>query len=208
MYTRATLVPSSGYRHTLHAMRRLVDAGRRTPSVVSRARDLTRHLPDHDSGAEIRAVHTFVRDRVRYTNDPWGVETLTDPRDMLREIDLAGRASEDCDSHVVLEASLLEALGHPTRFQVAALDPTRPGDPSHVYLEVRSGGTWVPLDPIVKDKPAGWIAPELAGRYGMGGVTEEIAAETDAFLRTVRWMIGFGLAWAAWKYVVRPFLRR
>jgi len=212
MYTRAEIKPNDGYRHTLSEMRRLVDAGRRSPMVVARARDLTRNIPDRNSGAEVHAIHDFVRDNVRYTRDPWGVEALTDPADMLREVDLAGRASEDCDSHVVLEASLLEALGHPTRFTVAAMDPGRPGDPSHVYLETRVGGEWVPLDPIVKDQSAGWITPELAGRYpstGMGAdPVKEIGEELGKLDTAISWIIGIGVVWFAWKHVIGPILRR
>lgn len=214
MYRRAIVKPSRGYRHTLSEMRRLVDSGRRSPSVVARARELTRHLEDRDVGAEVHTVHDFVRDNVRYTNDPWGVETLTDPRDMLREVDMAGRASEDCDSHVVLEASLLESLGHPTRFQVAAMDPGRPGDPSHVYLETRVAGEWVPLDPIIKNRDAGWIAPAIAGRYGStlgqddDDVLEEVGEEIGKFGNALHYMIGIGLAWLGWKYVLRPLTGR
>lgn len=208
MYRNAEVRPSRGYRHTLAHMRRLVDTGRRSPSVVARARDVTRHLQDRDIGGEVHAVHDFVRDNVRYTQDPWGVETLTDPRDMLREVDQVGRASEDCDSHVVLEAAMLEALGHPTRFATAAMDPSRPGDPSHVYLETRVGGEWVPLDPIVKNQDAGWIAPALAGRYGPlegddESIPEQIGESVGEFAQALKWILGIGVGWWVFKKLRR-----
>ena len=212
MYGKGEVKPSGGYRHTLREMRRLVDTGRRSPAIVSRARDLTRNLPDRDGGAEVHAIHNFVRENVRYTRDPFGVETLTDPTDMLLEIDQAGRASEDCDSHVVLEASLLEALGHPTQFATAAMDRSRPGDPSHVYLETRIAGEWVPLDPIVKNQSAGWITPELAGRYGttvgMGDVVDDVKEEASAFTRGLKWAVRIAVLWGAWRYVVKPIIGR
>ena len=211
MYSRGEIKQSTGYQHTLDEMRRLVDTGRRSPSVVARARDLTRQVPDRNTAQEVRAIHAFVRDNVRYTNDPWGVETLTDPTDMLREVDLAGRASEDCDAHVVLEASLLEAIGTPTRFNVASMDATRPGDPSHVWLEARVGGEWVPLDPIVKDKPAGWIAPELAGLYpttGMGDFTDDISEKWESFKNATDWIVGLGLFYLTWRFIIGPIVRR
>ena len=235
MYQRADVRPSRGHHQTLSVMRRLVDTGRRSPSVIARARDLTRHLEDYNSAQEIHAVHRYVRDRVRFTRDPWDVETLTDPRDMLLEIDHAGRAAEDCDSTVVLEASLLEALGHPTQFAVAAMDPTR-SDPSHVWLEVRVDGEWVPLDPIAKNHEAGWIHDGLAGRYptttgggamdglgfsttadpsfwasGAGQATtpaSSVAGEFQGIKTAAKWAVFGVVGWLAWKHIVRPITRR
>jgi len=56
----------------------------------------------------------------------------------------------------VLEAALLGALGHPTRFITIGYSPQAF---SHVYLEANVRGRWIPLDPIMADKPAGWQAP-------------------------------------------------
>jgi len=62
----------------------------------------------------------------------------------------------DCDDFSVLEAALLGALGHPTRFITIGYTPRAF---SHVYLEVNLRGQWIPLDPIMADKPVGWEAP-------------------------------------------------
>ena len=35
---------------------------------------------------------------------------------------------------------------------------------SHVYLEANVRGQWIPLDPIMADKPVGWQAPNPAIR--------------------------------------------
>jgi hypothetical protein len=56
----------------------------------------------------------------------------------------------------VLEAALLGALGHPTRFVTIGYTPRAF---SHVFLEASVRGQWIPLDPIMADKPAGWQAP-------------------------------------------------
>jgi predicted transglutaminase-like cysteine proteinase len=104
-----------------------------------------------DYRAEILAIHRWVQNNIRYTRDPVGQETVQTP-EHTAFINQAG----DCDDFSVLEAALLGALGHATRFITIGYSPTAF---SHVYLAVNLRGRWIPLDPIMADKPAGWEAP-------------------------------------------------
>ncbi len=101
--------------------------------------------------AEVMAIHRWVQTSIRYTRDPVGQETVQTP-EHTAFVNQAG----DCDDFSVLEAALLGALGHPTRFITIGYSPQAF---SHVYLEANIRGRWIPLDPIMADKPAGWQAP-------------------------------------------------
>jgi transglutaminase-like putative cysteine protease len=68
---------------------------------------------------------------------------------------LQGRLG-DCDDQVVLLATLLEAVGYPTRFIVSGYN--YPGEYEHVYLQAWLDGCWIDMDPT-EHHPMGWAAP-------------------------------------------------
>ncbi len=68
--------------------------------------------------AEVLAVHCWVQSTIRYTRDPVGQETVQTP-EHTAFVNQAG----DCDDFSVLEAALLGALGHPTRFITIGYSP-------------------------------------------------------------------------------------
>lgn len=146
-------IPSGreGVAATLRLMSRLVEQGKKTPAVRSTALQLTRYLPQKDYRAEISALHAFVRDRIRYTRDIRNVETLHTAEQVL----LQGQG--DCDDKSILLASMLESIGHPTRFIAVAF---KPGRFSHVLTEVRPGnsGPWIALE-TTEPVGVGWRPP-------------------------------------------------
>lgn len=109
----------------------------------------------HDYVGEVRALFMFVRDRVRYTRDPVGVELLQTPTRVLRE------RVGDCDDKSILLAALLRAVGHPARvaFRAIAANPFFPGQFSHVYVIARVGQREIPLDPTPPKARMGWEYP-------------------------------------------------
>jgi hypothetical protein len=144
-------IPSGreGIKQTLQAMSRLTRQYKKDSGVRERACQLVRNLPQYDSAGEVKALHAFVRDNIRYTNDITRVETVQTPRATL-ELGVG-----DCDDKSVLLASLLESIGRPTRF--VAVGFGEGGGHSHVLVEVLAGrsGRWVPLETI-KPVEAGW----------------------------------------------------
>ncbi len=113
-------------------------------------------VANKDYRAMTIAIHNWVRDNVRYVNDPVGQETLCHPEYALQL--MAG----DCDDLSTLEAALLGSLGIDTQFVVVGLQPA-PAGYSHVYLRAAvktpQGMTWMALDPIMRQYPAGWEVP-------------------------------------------------
>lgn len=145
------LVPSGreGIKATLQAMSRMTRAFKKDPGVRELASQLVRGLPQYDAPGEVRALHAFVRDSIRYTGDISGVETLQTPKVTLQT------GVGDCDDKSTLLASLLESIGRKTRFVAVGFSPA--GGHSHVLVEVRAGKSdrWVPLETI-KPVEAGW----------------------------------------------------
>lgn len=71
---------------------------------------LVERLRPYDTEGEIQALNAFVRDRIRYTRDVLGVETVQTPQATL----MIGQG--DCDDKATLLASLLMSIGIPAKF--------------------------------------------------------------------------------------------
>lgn len=147
-----------GVVETLRAMSRFARDGKTTMLVRQTALRLTRNCQQKDFSCEVRTLHAFVRDSVRYVMDVDGVETVQTPQKTLEM--MAG----DCDDKATLLASLLGSIGHPTRFVAIGFAPQ---EFSHVYLETLIGTRWIPLE-TTEPVEAGW-SPDpqliLAGPY-------------------------------------------
>ncbi len=150
--TRLSLASGlAGIRQTLDAMRALVRTYRTAPELRQTATTLVTLAPQKDGDAEVGAIYEFVRDHIRYVRDVNEVETLMTPA-----ITLAARHG-DCDDQVTLLATLLEAVGYPTRFIAAGYHD--PGMVEHVYLQAFVNGGWLDLDPT-EPYGMGWAPPD------------------------------------------------
>lgn len=166
--TRDTVLGSipegiDGTKATLRIMRDFARASVRNPAQIVRqkAESLVRGLPPRQWFQEIRALHEFVRDEIRYLRDPVGVERVATPEATL-EI-----GQGDCDDKATLLAALLDSIGHPSRFVAVAFDGQ---GFSHVLVETKvahSGNDrkdWMPLETII-DRPAGWFPAGVTNAY-------------------------------------------
>jgi transglutaminase-like putative cysteine protease len=126
-----------GVRATLRAMAKMTLEGKKTLPVRLVALQLVEDLPQKDWVAEAEALHSFVRDRIRYVQDIQGVETLQQPERTLQ------LKQGDCDDKGILLASLLLSINHPARFHAVGFAP---GKFSHVYVDTLLGGRWVALE--------------------------------------------------------------
>jgi transglutaminase-like putative cysteine protease len=131
-------IPSgdAGVIETLKEMRSIVRAWKVAPVILQRATEIIRPCGGKDWSCQVRRLHAFVRDRVRYQLDVRDVETIRTPELTLRE------RVGDCDDKSVLLASMLEATGHPTRFIALGFGPP-PAPYSHVLVETRIGDEWI-----------------------------------------------------------------
>lgn len=143
-----SLIPAGvrGIHETLKTMSQLTRDGAKNYAVHMAAISRSRSCPQKDYACEVRCLHAFVRDGIRYVQDPKDVERVQSP-DVTLQI-----AAGDCDDKSVLLASLLEAMGHPTRFVAIGFEP---GIFSHVYVETKIGARWIPLE-TTEPVAAGW----------------------------------------------------
>ena len=91
---------------------------------------------------------------MRYIKDINGVETLADPLQVVRQ------GQGDCDDKATLIATLLESIGHPTRFVAVGFNA---GELSHVYVETKLGSRWIALEPT-EPVQMGWCVPNVVTR--------------------------------------------
>lgn len=136
---------------TVSVMRRLILAGRQNPLIRQFTCRLVGHLPQKDKASEIRTIHAFVRDRIRYIHDIRGVETVHTPEFILQN------GYGDCDDKTVLCAAMLESIGYKTRITVIGFGGPGTGF-CHVYPEVVHDGAWLPLE-CTEPVSVGWEAP-------------------------------------------------
>ncbi len=142
-----------GTRATLRQMSRFAKKGRADPEVINFARQIVARVPSKDWKAEVRAIQSWVKRNIRYTQDPQGVELVQDAR---RTIHLE---HGDCDDHATLVATLLMAIGKPARFMAVAVPPNKQF--CHVFAQVRIGGNWVTVE-TTEPVDIGWQPPQLS----------------------------------------------
>lgn len=138
---------ATGTSVTLNHMVKLARDGGKDPLVIQTARALVAGLPQYDRAGEIRALHAFVRDAIRYTNDPIDTELLSTARAILE------MKTGDCDEKSTLLAALLRAIGRPSRFVALAMNGSDLY--SHVLVQTPWDKGWLTLETI-KPVEAGW----------------------------------------------------
>lgn len=146
----------AGIAQTLRLMRKAVRTFRVAPEIRGAATSIIFNTPEREQDSEVNALFEYVRDCVRYVRDVFGVETLQSPAKTLA-LQLG-----DCDDQTTLLASLLESVGYPTRFVVAAYKPSLAFE--HVYLQTLIRGRWVNADPT-EYHALGWAPPRPTRVY-------------------------------------------
>lgn len=134
--------------HTIGLMRCMVRESKILPSIINQAVSIIHGMPAKDEFYEVSALHDFVLNHVRYVRDVNGIETLSTPVMTLQ------RLVGDCDDKATLLATLLEAVGYPTRFVMGDYGAGF----EHVYLQAFIDGEWMSLDPT-EHRPIGWEPP-------------------------------------------------
>lgn len=135
-------------------MGQVVRAAVRDPrlAVRNQALEIVRGLPSKAWRAEVEAVYHWVVDNIRFVKDIRNIETVQFPAQTLQY------GQGDCDDQAVLIASLLEAIGHPTRFIAVGF---RPGLFSHVLTQTKIGDKWVSLETTELGAGIGWFPPKV-----------------------------------------------
>ena len=118
---------------------------------------VTHKVPSKQPLQELAALYVWVRENIRYRNDPHGLEWVQSPKRTL--IELAG----DCDDMAVLLGAGAIALGRPIRFEIVG---PAPGRYQHTYVQAQvPDGRWVTLDPVLEPPATGEARTDL-GKFG------------------------------------------
>jgi hypothetical protein len=143
-----------GIKETLKLMVKLVRASTVNFDVRNLALQIVRDVKQKAWLDEVKAIHQYVRDNIRYVKDIRGVETIATPEQTM----IMGQG--DCDDKSILVASLLEAIGHPTRFVAVSMNND---DFCHVLVETRLGDKWIPVE-TTEPVELGWYPPKVKQR--------------------------------------------
>ena len=136
---------AAGVRATLKIMRGIIRDAKTDYKIRALALELVQGLNQKDFAGEVKALHAFVQNKIRYVKDIHGIETLQTP---VKTLEIG---QGDCDDKAILLSTLLEVLGHPARLVAVGFAP---GRYSHVYPETKVGRYWVPLE-TTEPWPAG-----------------------------------------------------
>ena len=139
----------AGIIATLKAMRAYVRSSKKSLPVRVKTLQIVGRLAGKDWAGEAAAVHNWVRDNIRFIRDIRDVETIHDAERVLQF------GQGDCDDKSILYASMLESIGHPTRFVAVGFSPD---NFEHVYVETLLGKKWVSSD-TTENVPFGWNPP-------------------------------------------------
>lgn len=154
----------AGTAATIEPMAKLAMQGSRHPEVIELARMIVSHVGHQDYRGEIEALFWWVREHVRYVQDPRLMEQIQHPHHTLLVV-----GAGDCDDLVISLAALGMAIGHGALFRTVKADPRRPDEFSHVYpmLGYRDGDrdAWVAVDVVVPYAFPGW-EPEASRLTG------------------------------------------
>ena len=145
-----------GTRATLEYMRQFVVRYKKSMTIRQLAFRIIDGVRGHKNfTGQVRRLHNWVQNNIQYVKDVADVETLATPIKTLE----FGKG--DCDDQAVLLATLLESIGHKTRFVAIRMSPFGPY--VHVFTETKIGRHWVPLE-TTEPWPAGKGPPKFAGR--------------------------------------------
>lgn len=136
----------AGTRATLGIMRDLVRQWRIHPRLRQLAKSIVQKCASKDARCEVKSIHAYVSNHIRYVRDVAEVETIATPELTLR--DKCG----DCDDQSVLVGALLQAIGRPVRFIAVGFEA---GKFAHVYTETPIGPDWIAVETTMKGWPIG-----------------------------------------------------
>ena len=126
----------------VRVMKECIRRGKKDFRIRRIANQIVRKVREGDWEREISAVVDAIKSKVRYSKDPYQVETIADA------FDTWDVGFGDCDDLAVLVASMFESLGHPTRLRLVGKDRF-----SHVLVDVLIPNKgWMPVD-LARPRP-------------------------------------------------------
>ncbi len=152
--------------------RLLIEYGKREPKVRELAVRIASSCRGKDALCEVKALHAYVRDNVRYIKDIANVERFATPQRTLF-LEKAG----DCDDSSISLSALLESIGYETR--LVLVDPQLTGKFSHVIAQVLLDDEWHWME-TTRKVPFDWKPPfTISYVVDKNSAGEEVMKELD-----------------------------
>jgi transglutaminase-like putative cysteine protease len=140
-------------RRKIDRIATLISQGKRSPRIRRIAIEIVKRVQERDYLGEVKQLFEFTKQRIRFTRDPYGVESLEGAEETLE------LGAGDCDALTVLLSSLLGAVGYPIKLKVIS---TTGRGWNHIYplvgIPPQRPQTWIPADASVK-RPLGYQPP-------------------------------------------------
>jgi transglutaminase-like putative cysteine protease len=152
-------IPAGDVDLKVKILEKMVKDSEKTPIVFRTASILVKGLTsDVDA---VQKIYNFVQSKVRYRTDKPYSEIFTAPYRMLRDIQMLGYASGDCDEIATLSASLLKSIGYKVRFVITNTTTAKTEQFNHIFTQVwiPSMRRWVNFDPTKRDRELGETSP-------------------------------------------------
>lgn len=157
--------------------RGLVEHGKRDFRIRQVLGKIIEDCDQKDYYCYAKAVHDFVKFKIKYVHDPVDVELVESPWHILQ----SGIA--DCDSKCGLEGAFYECMGMPYQFVTVKGIPGS-NEFSHVYGRVKVPGRgWIATDTTMPNKPFGWEPKGLPEKtWDMTPMEEENETNMNALI--------------------------
>lgn len=149
----------------LPRMAKLATIGAHSWPIHELACNITRGVRSKDVRGELGALYTWVRDNIRYRQDPVGNNLADVPLELIQSPATTIRiGAGDCAAMTTLLGSLCQTLGHRVTYRTVG---PRPNAQAHVQMMAWDGLGWVHMDPVTEPMPATLAArPHELGNFG------------------------------------------
>ena len=163
------------YRDVRHTIGKMIEAHHwcfGDPATVRKLRGLgeavVAGVDPKDYLSEYAAWANWVEAHTRYRRDPFPVEFVKTPDELLREIERQGFAQDDCEALALFNEVGLSMLGGQTRFVTAGFTPVGSGPPpgwpagahwpphTHAFVQALdpNANRWATYDPVAGPRTA------------------------------------------------------
>ncbi|MEM5830612.1 MAG: transglutaminase domain-containing protein [Candidatus Aenigmatarchaeota archaeon] len=158
--------------------RSFVEKAKRNPDFVLFAQEIVFDVPENDKIKEIVKIVNFVKQNVRYVNDPHRLEMIIDPIVYMRRYRNRETLSGDCDDQAVFLSALLESIGYKTRLRGKIYKNKFGG---HLICEVELNNMWIPLDTTIATPIGVEIDKQEEGEVFYGGANMKVYFKGQEF---------------------------
>ena len=132
-----------GIAQTLAHMRDLVLESDKHREVKLTAANIIKDVLPQDHKAQVEAIVSWVRKRIKYVRDIQGVEEVSAPHVLIAQVVKSGVGYGDCDDFSVLLSALLRAVGFRTRLEALAVNQDMY---NHARLAVYLNDEWISIE--------------------------------------------------------------